>query len=60
MLDRFYLPICKSRQWHRVTGLLNSIYSYGDSAGIAPDFPFNDDRTSTEFGAKIYILGHCP
>jgi hypothetical protein len=30
-------------------------YSYGDSAGLTPDFPFNDEKTSTKFGAKILI-----
>ena len=37
----------------------DSTYSYGDSAGITPDFPFNDDVSSTEFGAKIDILPYC-
>ena len=37
----------------------DSTYSYGDSAGFTPDFPFNDDVSSTEFGAKIDILPHC-
>ena len=37
----------------------DSTYSYGDSAGITPDFPFNDDLSSTKFGAKIDILPHC-
>jgi hypothetical protein len=28
-------------QWSEVCRSENDIYSYGDSAGIAPDFPFN-------------------
>jgi hypothetical protein len=30
-------------------------YSYGDSAGITPDFPFNSDYSETKNSAKIRI-----
>jgi hypothetical protein len=29
------------------------IYSYGDSAGFAPDFPFNTARAVTKYAAKV-------
>ena len=32
---------------------MNCYYSYGDSAGIAPDFPFNPDRIGDQ------IVGKC-
>lgn len=30
-------------------------YSYGDSAGFAPDFPFNDAVASTKYAAKMVV-----
>ena len=35
-------------------GLVCDTYSYGDSAGITPDFPFNDAWASTK-SAQMYI-----
>jgi hypothetical protein len=28
-------------------------YSYGDSAGFTPDFPFNPEHSGTNYGAKV-------
>lgn len=46
-------------QWLEVCRrLLIGIYSYGDSAGLAPDFPFNDppDGGPTKFEANVGSL----
>lgn len=33
-------------------------YSYGDSAGISPDFPFHPFLSGTKIGTKIAELGN--
>jgi hypothetical protein len=46
-------------QWLEVCRrLLIGIYSYGDSAGLTPDFPFNEppDGGSTKFEANVGSL----
>ncbi len=40
-------------QWSEVCRSENDIYSYGDSAGIAPDFPFNPCMEEPASGAKV-------
>jgi hypothetical protein len=51
--DPAYLPIRFRGQWFEVLPVGFITYSYGDSAGFAPDFPFNDDEASTKIGVKI-------
>jgi hypothetical protein len=29
------------------------VYSYGDSAGFSPDFPFNPTNAGTKFAANV-------
>jgi hypothetical protein len=47
------LPIRFRGQWFEVLPVGLITYSYGDSAGFAPDFPFNDDEASTKIGVKV-------
>ncbi len=32
-------------------------YSYGDSAGFTPDFPFNPECSGTKFAANVGSFG---
>jgi hypothetical protein len=48
-----YLPIRFRGQWFEVLPVGFITYSYGDSAGFTPDFPFNDDEASTKIGVKV-------
>jgi len=51
--DPAYLPIRFRGQWFEVLPVGFITYSYGDSAGFAPDFPFNDGEASTKIGVKV-------
>ena len=48
------------RQWYvdcaelmSETNQHSRAYSYGDSAGFTPDFPFNPERSGTIYSAKV-------
>ena len=54
MPDPAHLPIRGRGQWsEELPVILDSTYSYGDSAGITPDFPFNDVEASTKIAVKV-------
>jgi len=53
-----YLPILLKGQWLEVLSGCSGIYSYGDSAGSSPDFPFNDAEASTMIAANVKIIFH--
>jgi hypothetical protein len=49
-----YLPIAYGQWREDWTVLVNRAYSYGDSAGFAPDFPFKDAIASTKIAANLH------
>jgi len=53
-----HLPI---RVWRTVVeelpAVFNDTYSYGDSAGITPDFPFNPVMAGTNYAANVMAGG---
>src|SRR5258708_2247523 len=62
--DPASLPIRQCGQWFGVCRSFSlflsrgsgDTYSYGDSAGITPDFPFNDAGASTSIGANVVLF----
>lgn len=50
-----YLPASLGLQWFEVGAngmLFPKPYSYGDSAGFTPDFPFNGAKGANRYGCK--------
>lgn len=51
-------PFAPGEQWslnqqRKTQAVLRKAYSYGDSAGLTPDFPFNPAPAGTKYAANV-------